>query len=169
MRYFFQTMCFPDARLQDGLLVDINVQFFFKFGIILKTYFPELHTNSHIYLSIITLTVIKVILMLIFQSPYFVHPERLPSQVCEFIEVNDDANRILNIRSEMFEPWYFPNSFLVTWNQARQCGGTDIAVQSSCCWNLWREHRNMLLNSRLYLFHLVVIRLPSWADRRRFT
>ena len=104
MRYFFQTMCFPDARLQDGLLVDIIVQFFFKFGIILKTYFPELHANSHIYLSIITLTVIKVTLMLIFQSPYFVHPERLPSQVCEFIEVNDDANRILNIRSEMFEP-----------------------------------------------------------------
>merc|ERR1712003_608639 len=38
------------------------------------------------------------------KSPFFVHPERLPSQMCEFIELNDDANRILNIRTEVFEP-----------------------------------------------------------------
>eukprot|EP00116_Pleurobrachia_bachei_P012534 sb/3472796/ len=37
------------------------------------------------------------------KSPFFVHPERLPSQICEFIEVSENANRILNIRSEVFE------------------------------------------------------------------
>jgi len=37
------------------------------------------------------------------KSEFFVHPERLPNSWCEFVELTDESNRILNIRSEPFE------------------------------------------------------------------